>query len=274
MPRTSAPVPAGVDPTVVSPARVYDYLLGGKDNYAVDREAAKQIIEVLPEAPAIARANRGFLLRSVRVMAKTLGIDQFLDLGSGLPTQGSVHQSARAIHPNARVVYVDLDPVVATHARARLSDKPDQTCVVEADITDPAAVLQDPQVRQLFDWSRPIGLTAVAVLHFMEDQVDNPYLLLDAYRRVLPSGSALALSHVTDVGADPHQIERAQGIYSKAKVGGRSAPLVVRSPEQIWALFSAGPVLLEPGLVPVEQWRPDQPQRGLGLQVLGGVQQL
>ncbi|MGK5558068.1 SAM-dependent methyltransferase [Actinomadura kijaniata] len=272
MPRTPAPVPAGVDPTVVSPARVYDYFLGGKDNYAVDRQAAQQISEVLPEAPAIARANRGFLLRTVQVMAHELGIDQFLDLGSGLPTQGSVHQSVRAIHPNARVVYVDLDPVVATHARALLNDKPDQTRVVEADITDPAAVLQDPQVQELFDWTRPIGLTAVAVLHFMEDEVDDPYQLLDAYRRALPSGSALALSHVTDVGADPHQVQCAQRIYDTAKVAERSSPLVIRSPEQIRNLFGADPVLMEPGLVPVEQWRPDQQQHELGLQVLGGVQ--
>ncbi|WP_043618929.1 SAM-dependent methyltransferase [Nonomuraea candida] len=239
----------GVDPTVPSVARMYDYYLGGKDHFPADREAAEKIIAIVPEVRETARDNRAFIGKAVRVMAER-GVRQFLDIGAGLPTQENVHQVAQRIVPDARVVYVDNDPIVLTHARALLADSPG-TVAVWGDITDPAAILADPEVAGHLDFGRPVGLLMSAVLHFVpgDQQADD---IVKTLRAPLVPGSHLLISHFFTPDADDPKVKAGQQVYK----GTRPGALAARSLRQIGAYFD-GLTLLEPGLVPVKSWRPE-----------------
>jgi hypothetical protein len=186
-------VPFGIDTTVPMTARVYDYWLGGHDNFAVDRVAALAVSEVAPEAPLMAVENRKFLRRAVRYLVEA-GITQFLDVGTGLPTQGNVHQVAQQINPDARVVYVDNDPMVLAHSRALKTGG--NTIVIEADLREPQAILDHRGPRELIDFTQPLAVLLVAVLHFISEK-DNPSSIVATIRDVLPAGSYLVISHVT-----------------------------------------------------------------------------
>jgi hypothetical protein len=188
-------VPPGIDPTRPSPARLYDYYLGGSDNFPADREAAEKIRARMPELADAAWANRGFHQRAAVWMAGSRGIGQFIDIGSGLPTQNNTHQAVQKVAPDARVVYVDHDPLVRVHANALLTGE-GSTRVITADLRDPDGVLSHPQTRELIDFGQPVGLLMTAVVHFVGDGSD-PWGLVARYMAALAPGSYLALSHVT-----------------------------------------------------------------------------
>jgi hypothetical protein len=236
-----------IDTSRPHPARMYDYYLGGKDNYEVDREAAQRVVDVLPDIIPAARANREFLHRAVRFLAES-GIRQFVDIGTGIPTSPNTHQVAQAVDPGARVAYVDNDPIVATHAGARLTGA-GNTGFFLGDLRDPQSVLDHPTLGKLIDLGEPVGLLLVAVLHFVKDEED-PAGIVAALRQALPEGSYLVLSHAT---ADFHagSLPEVFKVYDKA-----TATLNTRPHAAVEALF-AGFELLEPGLVQVPSWRPD-----------------
>jgi len=240
--------PFDIDPSIPNPARIYDALLGGKDHYSVDRKAAEAILDAAPQARQGARENRAFLQRAVRYLARE-GIRQFLDIGTGLPTQGNVHQIARQVAPDARVVYVDHDPVVHAHANALLANNSPATLAVLADLREPEAILDHPGVRGLLDLARPVGVLLVAVLHFVTD-AEDPAGIIARLRDAMAPGSYLVVSHAT---GDFHPQAGAQvtQVYQHA-----SAPLVLRSREAIGRFFR-GFDLVEPGLVQPAAWRPD-----------------
>lgn len=200
--------PSTIDTTKPSVARVYDFMLGGKDNFASDRNVAEMALGIAPDAPEAARASRAFLRRVVRYLAASAGVHQFIDLGSGLPTQGNVHEIAQRVDPRARVVYVDNDPIVLAHGRAILS-QPDTTAVIEADIGDPDAVLESAKVRRLIDFDEPVGLLMFSILHHLAD-AERPSELTARYRDRLPSGSHLAIAHFHNPGSQyPEVAEQA-----------------------------------------------------------------
>jgi len=241
--------PSDVDVTTANVARIYDYFLGGKDNFAADREAAAQITAAAPQVPAVARQNRAFVCRVVRTLALDYGIRQFIDVGAGLPVRQSVHETAQAVIRDARVVYVDNDPVVASHGRALLEGK--TTGMVQADLRKPDQIIGDPLTRSLIDFDEPFALLLTAVLHFVPDD-DDPQALIGRFREAMAPGSCLVISHGT-LEADPDE-ERVRGpaeVYKKA-----SAVLTLRTLEQMRAMFD-GFELLEPGLTWISQWRPD-----------------
>lgn len=238
---------ADFDSRKPSIARVYDYLLGGKDNFSADRAVGDVFVDRFPGAVAIARDNRACLARAVRYVATELGIGQFLDLGSGLPTADNVHQVARRVNPAARVVYADIDPVVLSHARALL-EKDDKTAVVEADIRDPEALLASPQVRGLLDFTRPVAIIASAVLHHLTDDED-PQAVIDTVKAAVPPGSVLFVSHFRTL-SDPESAAMEQVLQ---EAFGRGS---WRTDEQIGAYFG-GLRLIDPGLVPCGLWHPD-----------------
>ncbi len=231
-------------------ARMYDYLLGGAANFGPDREAADRAAAAFPSFKIGVRVNRSYLGRVVAWLTRH-GIDQFLDLGSGIPTVGNVHEVAHRINPAAKVAYVDYEPVAATHARTLLKGIP-QVSITQADIREPAKVLAAPQVTELLDFSRPVAVLAVAILHFLPD-ADDPWKMLAAYRDACGPGSALAVSHGSQVTLTDAQIEEFLAAYAKT-----STPALFRTPEQIRA-FLAGYQLVDPGLVLLPQWRAPQP---------------
>jgi hypothetical protein len=244
---------------------MYDYALGGKDNFAADRAAVEKLFSFSPENRDVPRANRRFLGRAVRFVAER-GIRQFLDLGTGLPSQGHVHEVVATIDPGAHVVYVDYDPVVVNHARALLVNS-DSVTVVEADIRDPEAILADPGVTGLIDLSRPVAVLFVAVLHGIADR-DDPAGIVRAFTgRMLP-GSYLILSHLTSEGHPPSLVAQKEEIFARS-----NAPVSYRSRAEILRMFD-GFNLVEPGLTAVTQWRGDRLDRKLdaaGRWWLGGV---
>jgi hypothetical protein len=250
-PRRHAPVtelervPPGVDPSVPSSARVYDYLLGGKDHVAIDRAVAEKLLAAAPDARLVARANRLFLVRAVRHLAEQ-GVRQFIDIGAGIPTSPSVHEVAREVSPACRVIYVDNDPVVRMHAQVLLADAPG-VASVQADLRRPAGVLADPHVTGLIDFDQPVVVLLVGVLHFVMDEED-PAGIVAALRRRMAPGSHLVLSHAM-AESDPEAI--AQLILATANTPAQST---FRTRAEVMALF-AGFDLLEPGLVPVQDWR-------------------
>ncbi|MDT0301397.1 SAM-dependent methyltransferase [Streptomonospora wellingtoniae] len=252
-PSTPDPAPpAGIDTTVPSPARLYDYYLGGKNNYAVDRELGDRIMQSLPETRQSAVANRLFLGRAVDFLCEQ-GIDQFIDIGSGLPTQDPVHEVARRHHSGARVVYVDYDPAVRVHAEALLADDPELTGVVQHDMRDPEGLYGRPQLTARIDPDRPVGLLMLALLHFVTDD-QNPYDLVRRHLEHLAPGSYLVISHAE---SDSHP-DRAE--YASQEYRSSSANLRVRTQDEIRAFFSdVSPV--PPGVVHLSDWRPrdDQP---------------
>ncbi|WP_205752242.1 SAM-dependent methyltransferase [Cryptosporangium phraense] len=236
-----------VEPERPSAARVYDYYLGGSHNFAVDRAMAEQAIRILPELPANMRANRAFLRRAVRFMIAN-GVRQFLDLGSGIPTVGNVHEVALSESADARVVYVDNDPVAVAHSQSILEQVPEAT-IVRADVTDPDAVLAAAHPK--LDFDQPIGVLMVALLHFVPD---DPRGLIARYRDAVVPGSYLAISHGTaDQQGD--RGSKMEALYSRS-----ANPLVSRDRATIEGFF-AGFELLEPGVVFVPRWRPDPGSR-------------
>jgi S-adenosyl methyltransferase len=248
-----------------TPARMYDYFLGGKDNFAVDREAAEHVLALAPETRRIARENRAFLRRAVHFLAAEAGIRQFIDIGAGLPTQGNVHEIARATDPTTRVVYVDNDPIVRAHAQALLHVD-ETTTIIEADMRDPQAILDHPDLRRLIDLDQPVAVLFISVLHFIIDD-DDPCGIVRAFRDAVPSGSYLALSHATVPERNRDGVEAAAEAYSSRATSSTS----LRPPSAIQDFFD-GCQLLEPGLVPMQRWRPDYPDAVSDDEVmLGGV---
>jgi SAM-dependent methyltransferase len=240
--------PIGVDPDQPTAARMYDYYLGGATNFAADRDAAKGLIEQVPDVPLVARTNRSFLARAVRWLAGQ-GLDQFLDLGSGIPTVGNVHEIAQHANPAARVVYVDNDRTAVVHAQHLLAGDA-HTGAVYADLRDRRTVLDSPVVRDVLDLHRPVGLLACAVLHFVPDS-DDPAVILAGYRRYLAPGSWLVISHGTGDHRPAEQVQAGVDVYAHT-----ATPVTPRSRDQVAALF-AGWDLAEPGVVWAPQWRPD-----------------
>jgi O-methyltransferase involved in polyketide biosynthesis len=240
-------LPLGIDASVATAARMYDYWLGGHDNFAADRIAALKVAETSPEVPLVAKANRAFLGRAVRFLAGEAGIRQFLDLGTGLPTKGNVHQVAQAIAPGAHVVYVDSDPMVMAHARALKTGE--GTAVIHADLRDPATILSHPDTRQLLDLSKPLAILFVAVLHFVPDP--DAHEAVAAFTSAAAPGSYLVLSHATG-DTNPQTAAAGTAVYART-----ANPVTARTREEILPFF-AGLEILEPGLVPVQQWRPDE----------------
>lgn len=245
-------VPEGIDTSRPHPARMYDYYLGGQDNYEVDRVAAEQVMALGEDVRISARANRDFLCRAVRSLARE-GVDQFLDLGTGIPTSPNTHEVAQQIDPSARVVYVDNDPIVGVYAGAKLTSA-DHTGFLLADLRDPKAILDHPTVRGLIDFTRPVGLLMVAVLHFIDDQ-DDPAGLIGAFGEALPSGSRLVLSHAT---RDFHPGDGGDGDPGTEIYRAATAQLSLRTASAVLPFFR-GFELAEPGLVQASHWRPNGP---------------
>ncbi|MFG2573045.1 SAM-dependent methyltransferase [Streptomyces sp. NPDC048481] len=249
--RAAVPSPA-IDTSKPHPARMYDYFLGGKDNYEVDQEAAERFIRAAPEVRLAVRANRRFMHRAVRHVVGEGGVRQILDIGTGLPTEPNVHRTARAVAPGTRVAYVDNDPIVSAHARSLLDDD-ELTSVVLADLRDPRAVLDHPEVRRVVDFDEPVALLLVAVLHFLTEE-DDPDAVVATLLDALPAGSHLVLSHATlDLHDDSR--EDAVNVYRNA-----TATMNPRGHARVLRFFG-GLDLVEPGLVPVPDWRPDEPPR-------------
>jgi hypothetical protein len=241
--------PLAFDMTVAHQARMYDYLLGGKDNYAPDRAAADAWLKIDPKAAFSSRANRAFLGRAVRYLAAEAGMRQFLDIGTGIPTAGNTHQVAQAIAPESRVVYVDYDPIVLAHARALLnSSEAGATEYVDADLRDTPAILS--QASALLDFTRPVAVTLIALLHAIPD-ADDPHAIVATIMDAVPSGSYLAISHV---GSDLFDQETLAGV-SEITAQMADWKFASRSHEQV-ARFFEGMDLVEPGLVRVEEWQP------------------
>ncbi|WP_225830001.1 SAM-dependent methyltransferase [Streptomyces sp. NK08204] len=242
--------PRSIDITVPSVARIYDYYLGGSHNFEVDREAARKALDFMPGLPKIMQANRAFLRRAVR-FAAAQGITQFLDIGSGIPTFGNVHDIAQGAVPGARVVYVDHDPVAVAHSQAVLDGNPDAD-VIAADLCKPQHILSSPQLERLIDLNRPVALLLVAILHFVED-ADDPYGAVAELRAALAPGSLLVITHASYEGIPlpPERTEGAVDVYKDIR-----NPLIMRSRDEI-ARFFEGYDMVEPGLVPMPLWRPE-----------------
>lgn len=232
-----------IDTSTPHPARVYDYLLGGKDNFAADREQAKAILQVMPKAQIAAQANRAFLRRAVRYLTAERGLWQFLDIGTGIPTVPNVHEVAQSIAPESRIVYVDNDPIVLSHARALMTGDPaGETAYVEADLGEPGLILD--QARLTLDFTRPVALLLVAVLHFVRH---DAHAIVARLVDALPSGSCLVISHGTTDLLRPD---------IRAKLDPARFHSYPRTREQVEEFFN-GLDLVDPGLVPVAEWRPE-----------------
>ncbi|NIL43755.1 hypothetical protein HCB17_23520 [Salinispora arenicola] len=248
--------PAELDLSRPNAARMYDYFLGGSHNFAADRQAADAVLAVAPHVADAARANRAFLRRAVRY-ALQQGIHQFLDLGSGIPTVGNVHDIAHHTNADARVLYVDVEPVAVAHARALLGND-ERVDVIQADICFPDFILQNPTTHRLIDLTRPVAVLFVSVLHFIPGDVNA---IVEPFRAAMSPGSTLAISHATS-GAASRQIEEVQRLYQRTPT-----PLQLRAPAEVRALFgdfdmvpassTASRRTSGAALVPVAQWRPD-----------------
>ena len=247
---TGSAGPLDFDTSVAHQARIYDYLLGGKDNYAAARVQAEIGLKIFPGFAFTARANRAFLGRAVRFLAGDAELGQFLDIGTGIPTAGNTHQVAQAIAPQSRVVYVDYDPVVLAHARALLtSADAGATAYIDADLRQVGTILE--QASQLLDFTRPVAITLVAILHAIPD-ADDPHAIVAQLMDAVPPGSYLALSHLGPEFFTPEALREMQNVST----GRVQQQITYRSRDEI-ARFFAGLDLVEPGIVPVEDWRPD-----------------
>ena len=242
--------PAGVDFTRPHTARMYDYLLGGKDHFAIDRETMQAGIKSWPGVGVYARENRKFLARAVEYLTAEAGIRQFLDIGTGLPSANNVHEVAQRIAPDARVCYVDNDPLVLAHARALLtSDPAGRTAYIEADLREPGKILAHPTVRDILDLSQPVALMLVAILHFISDE-DDPGGIVSTLMSALAPGSYLVCSHVTPE-IDPDSMH---AIVQNYRDGGIWAG--ARTASEFGRLFFDGLELVPPGVVLITDWRP------------------
>ena len=245
------------DPDVPSPARMYDYYLGGKDHGTVDRKAAERVVAVAPSIPVVARANRAFMHRSVAWAARR-GIGQFVDVGTGIPTEPNPYQIAREFRDDAVVVGVDNDPVVLAHDRALLEGMP----IVRGDARAVDELIAD--LDAWIDWDKPVAVLLVAVLHFVTDE-QNPAGVVAAFAGRMVPGSVVALSHVSSTGADREALARVEKVYE-----GATAPGVARTHEQITGLFGRRLELVPPGVVPVQHW-PTEAGPLTKIPILGGV---
>ncbi|OIJ68133.1 SAM-dependent methyltransferase [Streptomyces mangrovisoli] len=250
-----------IDTSRPHPARIYDYLLGGKDNYDIDREAGDALAAAAPEVRVSVRANRAFLRRAVKYVVGE-GVRQILDIGTGLPTSPNVHEAAAEVAPDVRVAYIDNDPIVSAHGNALLGGSGANT-VVLADLRDPQSILSDPSVREVIDFGRPVALLLVAVVHFLAE-ADKPEQIVATLRDALPAGSFLVLSHAT---GDLAERSEAQAVYRQA-----TASMNLRSRAEVLRFFD-GFELVEPGLTQVPFWRPDgtPPEGSHEIGFYGGV---
>lgn len=243
-------LPDGVDTGKANIARVYDYWLGGSNNFRADQDAARAFIAVEPRVREIVRANRAFLGRAVRFLAGS-GIRQFLDIGSGIPTSRNVHEVAQEAAPGSRVVYVDIDPVAVAHSQHLLRDNPD-AAAIQGDLREPGKILADPVTQLLIDFSQPVAVLLAAVLHFIPD-AEDPWRIVATLRDALAPGSYLVIGHGTSENRpDVANLEAAYNRKVAAEGGARSRAGIAR--------FFDGFDLVDPGLVWIPQWRPDSPQ--------------
>jgi S-adenosyl methyltransferase len=238
-----------LDTSTAHIARVYDYWLGGKDNFTVDREVGDKVLDIHPETALSVRANRGFLARAVRYLAAREGIRQFLDVGTGLPSASNTHEVAQSVAPEARVLYVDNDPIVLVHARALLTSSPEgETGYLDADMKDPDAILAGAE--RMLDFTKPVGIMLVAVLHMLRDE-EQPQAIVDRFTGAVPPGSFLVISHLaSDVQQD-----------TMAEMGRRlnesmTQHFTMRTRDQVAGFFD-GLSLVDPGVVLTHKWRPD-----------------
>jgi hypothetical protein len=255
-PKQELPSPSSrLDTSVAHAARRYDYWLGGKDNFAADRESGDAIVAAFPTIRLAVRENRGFLRRAVTFLAQEAGIRQFLDVGTGLPTANNTHQVAQAIAPQSRIVYVDNDPLVLVHARALLTSSAEgATAYVDADLRDPMKILNDPELQRTLDFSQPVALMLVAVLHFILDE-DDPYGIVSRLVEALPSGSYLVVAQATYDPLPPQTVAALEA--ANARGNPKSRP---RSQAEL-ARFFEGLELQPPGIVSVAEWRAEgEPQ--------------
>ncbi|MFF8281120.1 SAM-dependent methyltransferase [Streptomyces albus] len=243
--------PEQIDTTRPHPARMYDYYLGGKDNYEADRDAADRILSALPDVGVTARSNRDFMHRAVRTVVGN-GVRQIIDIGTGIPTSPNTHEVARQVAPDVRVAYVDNDPIVSTYAGAKLTNSGNAGFVL-ADIRDPKGILDHPVTRELIDFDQPVALMLLAVLHFVTDEEDAAGIVRTLTER-LPAGSYLVLSHGTADFNDNQGFGQAAKVYNEES----TASAQWRTGKEISAFFE-GFELLEPGLVQLPLWRPDGP---------------
>jgi hypothetical protein len=240
-----------IDPSVPHAARRYDYWLGGKDNFAADRCSGDAVAATYPAIRTTVIENRRFMHRATRYLASTAGIRQFLDIGTGIPTSPNLHEIAQGVAPESRVVYVDNDPIVLAHARALLTSTPQgSTAYVDADLREPERILAHPQVHATIDFDRPVGLTLVAILHFLTD-ADDPYGITRRLVEALPSGSYVVISHAT-TDLVPREIAAAAAPATTTSM----IDMAFRGRDEFGAFFD-GLELVEPGISPVTEWRPD-----------------
>lgn len=244
--------PSGGEQKPATAARIYDYLLGGAHNFPADREAAEALTSVFPEAAQVAKLNRAFLRRAIRYLSQA-GIRQFLDVGSGIPTEGNVHEIAQEVAPDARVVYVDIDPVAVMESMELLAGN-EHAFAIRADARDPQAILQHPRVQEFFDFEQPVGLLMVALLQFMADDV--AYDTVSQLQAALPAGSHMVASHVVNREerreVSEADSERVNLVYQQMT----TSPLRLRNRAEIVRFFD-GLELVDPGVVWVGEWRPD-----------------
>jgi hypothetical protein len=256
---------AELNTSVPHSARIYDFLLGGKDNYAADRAAAETIVAASPGLPVSMRANRQYMARAARFLAAEHGIDQFLDIGTGLPTAPNLHDVVQKVTPTARVVYVDNDPIVLVHARALLTSAlPGATAYLDADLRDPEAILASDEVTRTLDLSLPVAVSLIAVLQFIPDEA-AAHRIIDTLMAALPTGSALTISTVT--------AHNPQAVAAAEQYTRRGLPAKARTDDEVTGLFR-GLDVLEPGVTLVHRWRPDDPAgeaTDADVQMSGGV---
>jgi hypothetical protein len=259
--------PVDLKTDVPHSARVYDYLLGGKDNFAADREAAAHITEVWPNLPVSMRANRNFMIRVSRFLAAELGIRQFFDIGTGLPTSPNLHEVVQSVHPDARIVYVDNDPIVLVHARALLTSSDEgRTTYIDADLKDPDRIVAAPQLAQALDLTQPVAICLLAIMHYVIDE-DHAHRIIDTLMAAMPSGSALALSTAT-ADTNPEEVGRGIAMYNARGIASK-----VRTKSEVEALFN-GLELVEPGVELIHRWHPDERSAGIEdaqISMWGGV---
>jgi hypothetical protein len=246
------------DPLTPSPARMYDYYLGGKDHYPADRQAAREVLTAAPSIKAAAVNNRGFMRRAVDYCAN-VGIRQFIDIGTGIPTYPNVADVARNVYPDAVVVGVDNDPQVLAHNNALLTG----VHIVEGDIRDPLSVIEDARLNLHIDWRQPVAVLFVAILHFITDD-QNPYAIVTRFRERMAPGSLVVISHVCSTDADAEAVADVERVYKRA-----TSPGVFRTKDEILMLFD-GFEIVRPGLVPVQDW-PWNCAPATDIPVLGGV---
>jgi hypothetical protein len=251
---TDPELPQDINTDVAHPARVYDYWLGGKDNFPADRALAEMMIQAIPNMRGLAAANRAFLRRAVRYLAAEAGVRQFLDIGTGIPTSPNVHEVAQEAAPGTRVVYVDNDPIVLAHARALLtSQDAGETAFIMADLREPKSILDHPTLAATLDLTQPVAVMLVAVLMYFRDTDDpNPFEMVATLMEPMPSGSYLAVTHPTP---DFNPEETAHAVAAAEAAG---ITLVPRGQAEI-ARFFGGLDVVDPGVTPVLSWRPDEP---------------